>query len=37
MIYDVHDLYIETLNQEFPTNSNGNMKLKHRIMFKFMK
>ncbi|MDG1841311.1 MAG: glycosyltransferase [Crocinitomicaceae bacterium] len=36
LIYDVHDLYIETLNQQFPVSENGKMKFKHYLMYKIM-
>lgn len=36
LVYDVHDLYVETLNQEFPINKNGLMSLKHTLLYKTM-
>lgn len=37
LIYDVHDLYLETLNQEFPYNQKGKMKFRHYFLFNVMK
>lgn len=37
LIYDVHDLYIETLNQGFPQNSKGKFSTKHKLMLNLMR
>lgn len=37
LIYDVHDLYIETLNQGFPKNSKGKFSTKHKLMLNLMR
>ena len=37
IIYDVHDLYIETLNQAFPINKEGKLSLKHNGLLNVMR
>jgi glycosyltransferase involved in cell wall biosynthesis len=37
IIYDVHDLYIETINQQFPRNASFVKLMIFRLLMKFMK
>lgn len=37
LIYDIHDLYIETINQQFPVSTSGKPKTKYFLVIKLMK